>query len=322
MQHRRDRYQGVSLMAIESNTFGETAWFRDDLLPIHFYHYLNAMTYHPQAVLLSQNFKEKFNVHIGESIIYTFTDINGNRHEATGIVYGFVDHFPTYEATQLVSAASGEIIIRENYLIIANLYYLRMEWGAMPYEIWMRTNADTNRFLYDFLEANNIYLDERTPFSDVNEALYDSRTEPFLQGTNGVLTVGFIVVNVVCFIGFLIYWILSIRNRALQFGIFRAMGMSMRHITAILVVEQILITLMAVAVGIGLGVVTSHYFMPLVQMADSVTESVIPLLVHEDPQDYINLYTVIGTMIGLCFIAISAYIARMNVTQVLKLGED
>ena len=46
----------------------------------------------------------------------------------------------------------------------------------------------------------------------------EQKNDPVLQGTNGILTVGFIVVLLLCTVGFLIYWILSIQSRALLFA--------------------------------------------------------------------------------------------------------
>ena len=59
-----------------------------------------------------------------------------------------------------------------------------------------------------------------------------------LQGMNGALTLGFIIIMVMCIIGFLIYWILSIKSRTLQFGILRAMGMKFREILMMIVYED------------------------------------------------------------------------------------
>ena len=76
-------------------------------------------------------------------------------------------------------------------------------------------------------------------FTDTNADIIDLKNDPVFQATNGILTVGFIVVLVLAAAGFLIYWILSIRSRQLQFGIFRAMGMSMREVLGMLASEQL-----------------------------------------------------------------------------------
>ena len=38
------------------------------------------------------------------------------------------------------------------------------------------------------------------------------RNDPALEGTNGMLTLGFLVTMGVAFAGFLIYWVLSLRS--------------------------------------------------------------------------------------------------------------
>ena len=77
--------------------------------------------------------------------------------------------------------------------------------------------------VYDFIEENNIPVES---FADTQALITEMKNDPMLQGTNGILTVGFVIVLLLCTVGFLIYWILSIQSRVLQFGIFRAMGMS------------------------------------------------------------------------------------------------
>jgi putative ABC transport system permease protein len=134
--------------------------------------------------------------------------------------------------------------------------------------------------------------------------------------------VGFIVTLLVCFTGFLIYWILSIKNRVLQFGIFRAMGMSMRDILALLVNEQLFITLTSVFIGALVGEIASRLFVPLIQISYSASEQVIPLLVVTEARDYMNLYVTIGLMIAVCLIVLGVIISKIKIAQALKLGED
>jgi putative ABC transport system permease protein len=137
-----------------------------------------------------------------------------------------------------------------------------------------------------------------------------------------VLTVNFLITLLVCFSGFLIYWILSIRSRVLQFGIFRAMGMSMRGVIRLLINEQIFITLTSLGIGALVGELAARNFVPLIQLSYSAAQRPIPLLVVVEVRDYINLYSVMGVMIVLCLSVLFALVARMRVAQVLKLGED
>ncbi len=47
-----------SLMAIEPKAFGETAWFKESLLPHHWFQYLNLIANEPSAVLISKKIAE------------------------------------------------------------------------------------------------------------------------------------------------------------------------------------------------------------------------------------------------------------------------
>jgi hypothetical protein len=161
----------------------------------------------------------------------------------------------------------------------------------------MRTNTTTNSFFYDFLEENRVTL---TKFVDLEVALTESRTDPILQGTNGVLTAGFILTFLACFTGFLIYWTLSIKSRVLQFGVFNAMGMTKRNLINMLIYEQILISLSAIVMGVIVGEIASFLFVPLIQIAYSPALQVIPLMILIEIRDYINIFSIIGLMVIIC----------------------
>jgi len=301
-------------MAIETDSFGEAIWFRDDLLRTHINHFLNVLASRSDGVLLSDNFRTANGVEIGDVI--HFSDWLGN--PTRGTVMGFVDHWPGFSPMQR-QYVDGQVVEVFQPLIVANLGHLQTQWEVRPYEIWMRTNTETNTFFHDFVTENRVMIVE---FTDAQADLIESRSDPILQGTNGVLTVGFIVTLTICFTGFLIYWILSIRSRVLQFGIFRAMGMSMRSLIGLLINEQFFITFTAIGLGALVGEISSRLFVPLIQMSYSAADQAIPLMIVTEAQDYRNLYVVVGTMIFICLIVLAAYISKIKIAQALKLGED
>ena len=96
--------------------------------------------------------------------------------------------------------------------------------------------------------------------------MVEIRNDTLFQGTNGILTMSFIVVLILCCVGFLIYWILSIRSRELLFGVFRAMGMKKREIIRMLINEQIFSSGISIVIGAVIGVIASKCFVPLVQI--------------------------------------------------------
>ena len=304
----------IQVMGIHTKDFGETAWFKDSLSDIHWYYYLNAISQNSRAVLLSRNFQTEYGYALGDAINYR----NSNGDSVRGIIYGFVDYFPGYVPVSYARGSDGLYQEKQNYLIVAHLAQIQASWGVTPYQIWIKNEA-SSAYIYDFAEENDIAYAQ---FRDSAAELVEQKNDPVLQGTNGILTVGFIVVLLLCTVGFLIYWILSIQSRALQFGIFRAMGMSMREVISMLLNEQLFISGLSIAVGALVGHLTARLYMPLIQLAYAASDNALPLEVVRYAADDIRLFSVVGGMILVCMIILGVLISRMKIAQALKLGED
>ena len=306
--------KNIQIMGINTKEFGRTAWFDTDLLPEHWYNYLNAMSQKSRAVLVSANFHEDYGFEIGDAIYFKTNTKNSVR----GVIYGFVEYWPTYASHVYKKGSNGLYAEQENYLIVANLSQLQAVWGVTPYQVWMKA-ADSSQFIYDFAEETGTLFSK---FGVAAAGIVDLKNDPVIQGTNGILTVGFIVVLVLCAVGFLIYWVLSIRSRALQFGIFRAMGMTMREIVTMLINEHVFISGTAIATGALVGYLTARLYMPLIQIAYSSSDSALPLRVVSLASDNVRLGIVIAVMIAVCLVVLGVIINRMKIAQALKLGED
>lgn len=306
--------QSITLMGIHTKDFGETAWFDDDLLDQHWYNYLNAISQNTNAVLVSTNFKTSLGYALGD--VVTYTTVTGQ--QVRGVIYGFVDYWPGYNPKVSEENTDGSENDIDNFLIVAHLRKLQNVDGVLPYEVWMRME-DSTQSVYDFIEKKNIKLDH---FSDNKSDLIDMKNDPVIQGTNGTLTVSFIVVLLLCSTGFLIYWVLSIRSRALQFGIYRAMGMEMKEIIHMLIYEQVLITVPALILGTVIGIVASRLYIPLIQIAYSTSDEIIPLQVVTAGGDMVKMYIVVAIVIGICMGILGWLVSKIKIAQALKLGED
>ncbi len=308
------KVSNVKLMGVHTREFGETAWFKEDLLPNHWYEYLNTISQNARAILVSTNFQTKYEYKVGDTITYTNSDGQSER----GIIYGFVDYWPSYSPITRVKDKTGLYVEQENYLIVAHLAQLQSSWGITPYEVWIKAE-DSTRFIYDYAEESQT---KYYVFRDAESELIDQKNDPVFQGTNGILTVGFIVVLLLCATGFLIYWILSIQARTLQFGIFRAMGMAMSEVLTMLINEQIFITGISIGSGVLVGRLASMLFIPLIQIAYSSADQVIPLQISSATGDFVKLFAVIGLMMVVCMVILGMLISKIKISQALKLGED
>ncbi len=304
----------VTLLGIHTKEFGETAWMKSGVLPQHWYNYLNALAQNSRGILVSTDFQTEHGYQIGD--VLTYTSSSGDLLE--GVICGFVDYWPSYLPQETKQDAFGNVTQTRNHLVVANLQQVQSQWGIQPYEVWLRVEGSTLP-VYEYLGEHPMNL---LNFEDVNEKLTDLKNDPMLQGTNGILTVGFVIVLLLCTVGFLIYWVLSIQSRVLQFGIFRAMGMSLREVLQMLGNEQLFISGVSIAAGAGIGAAASHLFVPLIQMAYASSDQSLPLEIVQQASDAVRLTVVIGGMIVLCMVVLGMLISRIRIAQALKLGED
>jgi putative ABC transport system permease protein len=173
--------------------------------------------------------------------------------------------------------------------------------------------------VYDFAQEQGLVFEK---FEDASAELVAAKNDPIFQGTNGILTVGFVVVLLICSVGFLIYWILSIKSRTLQFGIYRAMGMTLREIIVMLLCEQVFISGTAVITGTLVGFLTAKLYMPLIQMAYAAYDSALPLEIINSYGDIGQMLAVVGVVMLVCMLILAWLISKMKIAQALKLGED
>jgi len=298
-----------TILGIRPQEFGKTAWLGTGLLPAHPNRYLNLLAASPRAVLLSQSFADAHKVKLGDEIGITWA---GQGYLA-GTVYGFVPWWPTYNPYTKETGETTE-------LVIANLSWVRANMALEPYEVWLKNAPGASREeIYAQLAEKEIRI---LRLSDAGAQVAAAKNDALLQGTNGALTMGFVVTMLVSFIGFLIYWIISIQSRVLQFGVFRAMGLSRLSVAGMLALEQVLISIVAILAGIAIGGAAADLFVPLLELTKSAAEQVPPFQVIADPRDYYKVYVIVAAMLGAGIAALALRVSRIRISQAIKLGEE
>ena len=307
--------QESTLMCIEPGKFAQTAWFRDDLLPVHWWNYCSALVECKTGVIASRSWEEK-GVQLGDTITVKWS---GNDAIQLTVI-AFVDYWPSLDPaeTVVVNERTQETAIKD--FLICNYNHIRKLAEFQPYQIWINLKDDaTSEQLYADIQAKNIKLQHIT---DSSQLLIEEKTDPELQGMNGALTLGFVVIMLMTVIGFLIYWIISIRSRTLQFGVLRAMGVTFKEIIATLGYEQLLVSVASIAAGFVLGGVASDIFIPLFRTMYDANNQIPPFIVQGEGGDYIKMYVIIAIMLLGGFTILGGIIRRININKALKLGED
>lgn len=302
-----------SIMGINTKEFGEMVNMPDDLLPLDFYDYLNALANTPNGVLLSENMRKEYGYEIGNTLL-----INLKNRKFSLQVVGFVDYWPTYQSKVYSINKDNEIMVEDEYLLIGNISYIQRKADVTPYGIWMNFEEETDGF-YSYVKDNDIKIKS---YTDMIVAKEDLRKDTLFQGTNGILSLSFIVILLLCAVGYLIYWILSIRSRELLFGILRAMGMSKNEVFHILLNEQIFCGILSVLTGVGIGAAAAILYVPIIQNAYAATDQMLPLELVCGTGDLIKLFGTDVAVLIICITVLLRIVSKSNITGALKLGED
>lgn len=304
-----DTLSNVRLMTVNPSEFANICWFKDDLLPVHINAYLNALSECSYGVILSSSFQDNYGYELGDNIEVAW----GSNDYFSATVIAFVDYWPSMDPTE--QNDNGTYID----FAIMNFNYVQVQTAVEPYEVWI--DLDDDATVADFYASIEDAGIQATKLEVASQNITSEKNDPMLQGLNGALTLGFIIIMIMCIIGFLIYWILSIKSRTLQFGILRAMGMRYREIIAMIVYEQILVSGVAVICAIVIGGIASDLFVPLFR-AMFTSQKILPFSVTALRSDYLKIYALILIMLLVGFAVLGRIISKIKISQALKLGED
>lgn len=288
----------VQVMGVVPDELGRIGWFRGDLLPVHWYNYLNLLARDPKAVLISGDLADEFSP--GEAVTFRFAD----GFEVQGSLYAFVSHWPGWDS-------------REGSLVVANLDFLQTDGGLTPYEFWLQREdeaADTE--LYAAIDDRGLEIQQ---IQNRSQQLIRLKNDALVQGINGALTLSFLLSMLLCFSGFLLHLLLSITERRLQFGVIRAMGLSEHQVALIPAVEMALMLFLTLLAGVAAGGLSGALFGPLLEILAG--SSAIPFAVVADQTDFIRIYLLGGSLAVSGYVMLRVLIRKLNVSQSLKLGE-
>lgn len=313
VQHAADQVEHVKIMGIDPKEFGETVWFKSGLMPHHLNDYLNLLASEPSSVLISRSLADKLAMKPGDSIRLSWK--GGRTGDFT--VYGIVDYWPSWNPHPSKDDYGN---VTESYLVIANLPQIQDKMWLEPYEVWLKLapQASTHS-LYQAITAQNMPV---TQLLNVNQELIQTKTSAFYLGMNGSLTLGFLLSMLVTFTGYLIYWILTLGARKLQYGVFRAMGLSFGELVWMLAIEQVLTFGIAFLLGIGIGKLCNTLFLPALAIYVNAQAQVPPFVITSRASDELLIYGFIAVTLFIGLGILAMLLSRLQIHQAVKLGED
>lgn len=307
------------LMAINTKEFGETAKLQsdqnDDINDAHWFNYLNELAKEPDGVIISSNLAKALGFKVGDSLNYSryvpeAVDDDQIYASENAKVCAIVKGFPGYERYTYETDAEGNVTEQEKYLIVANYATVVEKFGMTPYSVWMNLSKGKT--------VDDIYKN----ITSAQQLIEENKNSATVQITNGMFTLSFILSLIVCSVGFLLYWVMTLKQRELQFGIYRAMGMRMREVKAMLLNEQIFLSFLPLLAGAGIGITATAMFVRLISIIYLPQKHNIGVNVYIYPSDMLELTGVLFVAVAVCYVVISRLLKSMKIAQALRLGED
>lgn len=266
---------------------------------------MNRLADYPDAALVSETFATQQGLRIGDRFTLAMND-RGQTQNITFTVVGTLKYFPT-------------LYDQGPPFVIGNLdYSFDSQGGLYPYEVWLSLAPDAS---LQTVAAAGIGYGLRMIRSTPQTLLDLDLRRPERQGLFGLLSVGFLATTVVTVIGFVAYTLLSFQRRLVELGVLRAIGLSTRQLSVLLIFEQTLVVGSGAVPGTLVGILTSRLFIPFLQVRTGVYPETPPFVVQIDWERIALVYGISGGLLAATIVVIVLLLRRMRIFEAVKLGE-
>lgn len=266
---------------------------------------MNRLADYPDAALVSETFATQQGLRIGDRFTLAMND-RGQTQNITFTVVGTLKYFPT-------------LYDQGPPFVIGNLdYSFDSQGGLYPYEVWLSLAPDAS---LQTVAAAGIGYGLRMIRSTPQTLLDLDLRRPERQGLFGLLSVGFLATTVVTVIGFVAYTLLSFQRRLVELGVLRAIGLSTRQLSVLLIFEQTLVVGSGAVPGTLVGTLTSRLFIPFLQVRTGVYPETPPFVVQIDWERIALVYGISGGLLAATIVVIVLLLRRMRIFEAVKLGE-
>ncbi|MHB1483369.1 MAG: ABC transporter permease [Saccharofermentanales bacterium] len=308
MQHNENP---ITIMGIDAISYADVAWSRPDMLDLPLDNYLALLKKADSNCIISASIAKSLGLKVGEEIeINVFEAYDSFQVKIAAIL----DTWPGYSYKQ---DEEGKIIIED--MMILNLDYLNSEYGNVTYEIRAKTDsvATAEGITKQLIQKSNpaYYV------NDYKNDVFINRNSSDRLSLNSLISYSFIVILIMCFIAFALYWILSVKSRAMQFGTLRAMGMSAFSIYMMLIWEQFFITVITAIYAAFLGFMSSRIFVDILKVTFGADKQVIPFKFFTQNSDYAKIAVFFSAIFFLTLFLMFMIVRRIKISQAIKFGE-
>ncbi len=229
---------------------------------------------------------------------------------------GEADYFPTLETF------TRSYIVADLDAVVAYTNLEATGGEIRPNEVWMTTNGvgDERAELIETLESDRPFA-SREVF-DRDQAKAESQVDPLVEaGWRALLFVAFAAVLILSGLGFMVHAYVSFKSREIQFALMRTVGFSMRQLTTLVLLEQVLVIGAGLALGTWMGGRLGASMMPFLAHDDRGAHILPPFVVDVNWQTLAITYIAMGLLFAVIITGVILLVRRISLQRILRLGE-
>ncbi|MHB1296168.1 MAG: ABC transporter permease [Anaerolineae bacterium] len=295
-----------TFVGIDRATFPQVAAFPPACAPVSLGALMNALAREPSGIIVSRAVLQRTGLTMGETLSLAGLVPLTNQTVRFQIV-GLVDCFPT------VDPAEGEVFV-------GNMAYLSQEIdGQRPYDVWLSQEAGSDtQTLLDDLYAEGLRV---ISYQDAGALIQAEQLEPQRTAVFGFLSIGFLITVGLCALAQVLYAMATLRRRAIQSGVLRALGMARHTLAVSISIELGLVVAVGLGAGALLGLVTSSLFLPFLELG-SATDSVPPFEVFVAWGQALPAIALLALTSLLVNVVVVIRTVRSSLAEALKLADS
>ena len=266
----------------------------------------------PIPALVSPNFLARTELQPGD-IVRIKVKVPGG-HEWDKVTFKILDvvnYFPTLYETK----EAGFLVTLQNPLFEQIDIYRYTPIRSN--EVLISTTNDHGTYT-DLLESG--LLMDQVLSTDV--ILEELRNNPLTIGLRSVTLLGYFLTTALSLVGFGTHFFLSTRQRAANYSILRALGLSPGQLYTTLLVEQIILMLSGLALGTILGLLLNHLTLSGLPLRLGELDTIPPFMVQTDWILVIRVYFTLVIAFLLSLGMAILFLWRVQIHRVLRIGEE
>ena len=256
-------------------------------------------------VLASPQFLSATQLQVGDDFLAYVNSI-----PTTMIIMGEVQYFPTlYE-----QVGRGFLITARDPLL--TLLNRERRMPINPGELWVGLEAGQATG-----EVSQAYPDAIEVLSRESEQ-QAIRADPLALGLRSVTLLGMLLTAVLSLAGFTTHFYLSARQRETTYSILRSLGLSTGQLYLTLVLEQIVMIVAGLVLGILLGWVLNQLVLPSLPLSLGGRPPVPPMISVDNWAAMLSFALTIGSAFLVILGGATALLWRVNVHRLMRIGQD